>query len=124
MGTANCKPTTTGRERLSVPCIIEGGPHNGRRIWYGVTITENSAPYLRRDLETLCVNIRRPAELKQADVQALFDGLRVEVSARTKGDFQNVSIRRLLGAPDDEAKMDGARVPAYEESFNDDDLPF
>jgi len=124
MGTGRCRPTKTGRMRLSVPCTIEGGSHSGRLLWYGMTITDNSAPYLRRDIETLCINIARASDLERPDVQALFDGLRVEVTARTKGDFQNVLIKRLLGVPADEAAMAGAKVPVYEESFNDDDLPF
>lgn len=103
----------SGRLQLKWEFAVLNGPHKNRRIWlYHGLDNADALPYLKRDLAVAGLELTRLSELAER-LHELNDVV-LEVTLKTKGEYQNVYINKLIDAP----------FPPDEPVFDHDDRPF
>lgn len=86
---------TTGNPLLKWALNVLDGPYQGRRMWHNnVIATDNNVQWLRNDLYTSGLEIKSLAELK--DQLHKLRNIRLEVTKRTQGQYENIYFNRLL----------------------------
>jgi hypothetical protein len=96
---ASIGESQNGTPRLSLRCIVTGNDHAGRVIFFDIYLTDKTMPFVKRDLSVLKWP-GKVSELADNTKREHFLDLSVELNLSTKGDRQNVYLRKLLSAPD------------------------
>ena len=92
--------TTKGDPMLKWALRVLGPTHAGRLLWrYNVMATDENIRWLKKDLVACGIRLTRLSELP-ASLERLLD-IRLDVTKRTKGDFESIYINKLIkGAGD------------------------
>tara|TARA_R110001583_G_scaffold21394_4_gene81241 strand:- start:331 stop:801 length:471 start_codon:yes stop_codon:yes gene_type:complete len=113
---AEFRKSKSGNPYLSMALVVDSGPHEGRWMFKrNMLRTEENLSYLKKDLAVCGVAV--PDKLSDLKLESLLD-LSVKATKKTKDDFENIYIDRLIS----EAKGD-TKKPVTQE-YNDDDIPF
>jgi len=97
-GTAIERAKRSGRLQLKWEFAVLSGPFKNRRIWlYHGLDNADALPYLKRDLAAAGLRLARLSEL--AGRLHELNGVILEVTLKTKGEYQNVYINKLIEAP-------------------------
>jgi len=95
--------TTKGDPMLKWALRILGPTHAGRLLWrYNVMATDENIRWLKKDLYACGIRLARLSELP-ASLERLLD-IRLEVTKRTKGDFESIYINKRINTPGDADK--------------------
>ena len=108
------RESKSGNPYLNWVLIIDGGPHDGRWLFKrNMLANAQNMLFLKKDIAACgCVV---PEKLSDFKLESLLD-LKVKVSKKTKGDFENIYIDKVIA----EVKGD---TPIQQE-IDKDDLPF
>ena len=87
-----------GDPMLRWDTIVLSGPHAGRHIFKNAVITKASLPFVKGDLKTLGLKLRRFSELPNHLDELV--GLALEVTKRTKDEYTNVYFNKRIPAPE------------------------
>ncbi|MGE5623811.1 MAG: DUF669 domain-containing protein [Methanocella sp.] len=105
----------SGRAQVKWTLRVLVGEHKGRLIWrYNGIENFDQATYLKKDLHTCGLDLEKLSDL--ADRAGELVGVVLEVTLRTKGEFQNCYLNKQIKTP----------VFSGEQIANDlnDDVPF
>lgn len=112
---AEFRTSKSGNPYLNWVLVIEGGMHDGRWLFKrNMLATEQNMTFLKKDLAAC--NVAAPEKLSDLPLESLLD-LKVRVTKKTKNDFENIYIDRLI------SEVNGGR-PLQGKEFKDDDIPF
>ncbi len=81
--------------------VIISGQYAGRHIFKNSVVTQSSLAFVKADLQTLGLKLEKLSDLPNR-LNSLLD-LTVDVTKRTKGEYENVYFNRLLNTPADDA---------------------
>ena len=92
--------TTKGDPMLKWSLRILGPTHEGRLLWrYNVMVSNENIRWLKKDLYACGLRLARLSELP-ANLERLLD-VKLEVTKRTKGEFESVYINKRIKTADD-----------------------
>lgn len=95
------KESKAGKPMLAQRLLILDGKYKGRKLFRNsMLVTEENVKYLKKDLITLGIELERLSDLPN-HLNSLLD-IEVQVTVKTKGEYQNVWIDKRLGVEDDE----------------------
>jgi len=95
--------TTKGDPMLKWALRVLGPTHAGRLLWrYNVMATDENIRWLKKDLVACGIRLTRLSELP-ASLERLLD-IRLDVTKRTKGDFESIYINKLIKSAGDADK--------------------
>ena len=100
-----------GDPMLEWDLVVISGPFAGRHIFKNAVITQASLPFVKGDLKTVGLQLGKFSELPSR-LGELLD-LTLEVTKRTKGEYTNVYLNKLLNIP----PGDGIRHPGEPAPF-------
>ena len=107
------RESKAGNPYLNWILVVDSGPHEGRWLFKRNMLgSPQNMTFLKKDIAACGTDV--PSKLSDLKLESLLD-LKVKVTKKTKGDFENVYIDRVVA----EAK---GTTPIQE--FNDDDIPF
>lgn len=90
------KAKESGRLMLSTQWrVYGGGKAIGRKVWRNSGLNPKGFPYLKKDLAVCKIAVTQLPEL--VDRASELVGCKVQMTATTKGEFQNYYIDRFLG---------------------------
>ena len=89
-----------GDPMLTYELVVLSGQHAGRHIFKNAVITEASLPLVKGDLRKLGLELPRFSELPAYLTN--LEGLTLEITKRTKGEYTNVYFTKRIPAPADE----------------------
>lgn len=78
--------------------VILSGAHESRHIFKNSVISRKALPYVKKDLATVGLELGKLSDLPGRLQEAL--DKTVELTVRTKGEFTNVYINKLIELPD------------------------
>ena len=90
--------STKGDPMLKWDMVVLSGPQAGRHVFKNSVITRDSIPYVKGDLKTLGLVLPRFSDLGD-HLEKLLDKT-AEVTKRTRGEFANVYINKLIELPE------------------------
>lgn len=111
----------SGRLQVSMRAVIAGGEYKGENVnWYLGLETEDNIMFFQRDLVRLGKEVPDdPTDLEDVLKELEDEKPTMRIQLRTKGEFQNVRILKLVGAEDEETESETeeeAEEPEEEES--------
>lgn len=94
------KVSKAGKDMLAHRLLILDGKYKGRKLFKNSLITsEENVKYLKKDLYTLGIQLERLSDLPN-HLNSLLD-IEVQVTVKTKGEYQNVWFDKRLGVDDE-----------------------
>jgi hypothetical protein len=98
-----------GNPMITYNLVVLSGPHAKRHIFKNAVITDASLPFIKADLKTLGLKLKRFSDLPNRLGEVV--GRALEITKRTKDEYVNVYFNKRIPAP----------VP---EAGQSDDVPF
>lgn len=90
-----CKRSKAGNPMLEWTLRIDGPTNVGRQLWrYNMLATQQNHTWLKGDLRTCGFTLAKLSDLPDRCEELV--GLRLRVTKKTKGDFENIYINELL----------------------------
>ncbi len=86
-----------GTQMLTYDLVVLAGRHAKRHMFKHAVITQESLPYVKRDLQMMGLDLPRISDLP--DYLSDMEGLMLQVTKRTKGGFENVYFTKLVADP-------------------------
>jgi hypothetical protein len=98
--------TTKGDPMLKWTMRILGPNFAGRNLWrYNVMASDENIRWLKKDLYACELRLTRISELP-ANLERLLD-VRLEVTKRTKGEYESIYINKRIRTADDQDRSSG-----------------
>lgn len=95
------KESKSGKPMLTQELRIIDGKFSKRKLFRNsLLVTEENVKYLKKDLHTLGIHLDRLSDLPD-HLSSLLD-IEVQVTVKTKGEYQNVWIDKRLGIEDED----------------------
>lgn len=95
------KESKSGKPMLAQELRIIDGKFSKRKLFRNsLLVTEENVKYLKKDLHTLGIHLDRLSDLPD-HLSSLLD-IEVQVTVKTKGEYQNVWIDKRLGIEDED----------------------
>jgi hypothetical protein len=95
---ARLAESSKGDPMIKWDLVVISGQFAGRHIFKNSVITSASLPFVKGDLKTLGVQLPRFSDLPN-HLEELLDK-RLQVTKKTKDEFSNVYLNKLLAIPD------------------------
>ncbi len=103
--------TAKGDPMLKWTLRISGPTHEDRLIWRNnVMASADNIAWLKKDLYACGLKLAKLSELP-ANLERLLD-IHLEVTKRTKGDFESIYINKRIRTADEEAPAEPSSKPA------------
>ena len=115
---------SSGRPMIQYDLLVISGKQTGRHIFKTSVITVASLPFVKRDVKTLGIELKRLSELPDR-LDDILD-VTLEVTKRTKGEFTNVYFNRKIDRPNAEMVKDdqAAGIESFQGMDGLDSIPF
>jgi hypothetical protein len=99
------KETKNGKPMVAFQFNIEEGEYSGRKIFKNAVISSGvGVRILKQDLYNMGIELESLKDLEGALEGAL--DLKLEVYKKTKGEYENVYINKVVGVVEDEVEVD------------------
>ena len=93
------KESKSGKPMLAWQLVVIDGKHKGRKLFRNsMLVTEENLKYLKKDLLSCGLELDRISDLP-GELNSLLD-IEIQVTAKTKGEHQNVWIDKRVGIGD------------------------